>query len=43
MKTYDMFVRKDGVLTDINGLENLFIEEDVMELRKFENLYIKKN
>ncbi|EFL6827522.1 AAC(3) family N-acetyltransferase, partial [Campylobacter coli] len=42
LKTYDMFVRKDGILTDVNGLENLFIREGVMELKKFENLYIKK-
>ncbi|EOI6144533.1 hypothetical protein ACMU5N_000301 [Campylobacter coli] len=37
-----MFVRKDGILTDVNGLENLFIKEGVVELKKFENLYIKK-
>ncbi|MPA79371.1 AAC(3) family N-acetyltransferase [Campylobacter coli] len=42
LKTYDMFVRKDGILTDVNGLENLFIKEGAMELKKFENLYIKK-
>ncbi|ECZ6120260.1 hypothetical protein F8Z44_00705 [Campylobacter jejuni] len=42
LKTYDMFVRKDGVLTDVNGLEDLFIKENAMELKKFENLYIKK-
>ncbi|EAJ6225763.1 AAC(3) family N-acetyltransferase [Campylobacter coli] len=42
LKTYDMFVRKDGILTDVNGLESLFIKESVMELKKFENLYIKK-
>ncbi|MBX1795667.1 hypothetical protein ELQ27_03395 [Campylobacter sp. CH185] len=42
LKTYDMFVRKDGVLTDVNGLEDLFIKENVMELKKFENLCIKK-
>ncbi|HED6757101.1 TPA: AAC(3) family N-acetyltransferase [Campylobacter coli] len=42
LKTYDMFVQKDGILTDVNGLESLFIKEGVMELKKFENLYIKK-
>ncbi len=42
LKTYDMFVRKDGILTDVNGLESLFIKEGAMELKKFENLYIKK-
>ncbi|HEB9337379.1 TPA: AAC(3) family N-acetyltransferase [Campylobacter coli] len=42
LKTYDMFVRKDGILTNVNGLENLFIKEGAMELKKFENLYIKK-
>ncbi|BEK08483.1 hypothetical protein ACM14K_001335 [Campylobacter coli] len=42
LKTYDMFVRKDRILTDVNGLESLFIKEGVMGLKKFENLYIKK-
>ncbi len=42
LKTYDMFVRKDGILTDVNGLESLFIKEGAMGLKKFENLYIKK-
>ncbi|TEY02746.1 AAC(3) family N-acetyltransferase [Campylobacter sp. US33a] len=42
LKTYDMFVRKDGVLTNVNGLESLFVKENVMELKKIENIYIKK-
>ncbi|ENU5271999.1 hypothetical protein ACE4HW_000720 [Campylobacter jejuni] len=42
IKTYDMFIRKDGVLTDVNGLEDLFVKENTMELKKFENLCIKK-
>lgn len=40
--TYDMFVRNDGVLTDINPLENIFLEKQVMQLDFFDDICIKK-
>lgn len=42
LKTYDMFVRKDGILTDVHGLENLFVKENAMELKNFKNICMKK-
>lgn len=43
-KQYDMFVRdlQNGVLTDINALEELFIEHKIMTLIDFKGVMVKK-
>lgn len=35
IKTYSMFVRKDGVLTELSGLETIFINKKAMKINKF--------
>ncbi|MBK1972355.1 AAC(3) family N-acetyltransferase [Campylobacter sp. TTU_617] len=41
LKTYDMFVRANNVLTHIHPLEDLFLQEKVMEIVFFDEIFIK--
>ncbi|EAI8629027.1 AAC(3) family N-acetyltransferase [Campylobacter lari] len=42
IKEYDMYVRREGVITDINPLEDIFLKNHIMQLINFNGIIIKK-